>query len=296
MTDDGMAQWTEAKRLAPHIEVIDADMGEALLALKHDPQAALASFREGLHNDPENAQVYVGLDEAMSLTGTSAAERADALSQYPSADAPHSKMPQNLVYQLALERAEAKQFEPAISLFKDRFFSSEEGGIPSDQVLFEIKLMQANAWAEASNCAAAMKFIASAQTDKGRAEDSAREDVQLAAITKTCGHVDEAQALLRKAAASEGFTNLYWAMQAEKMLGAGDSGDTRKRLSNALRAAEDRAEMAATSGSWCYNTAMLNLAAGNQQRARQLLMQALLLPDTNMSHHLARLALASMGA
>jgi hypothetical protein len=41
---------------------------------------------------------------------------------------------------------------------------------------------------------------------------------------------------------------------------------------------------------------MLNLAAGNTQRARQLLMQALLLPDTNMSHHLARLALASMGA
>lgn len=296
MTDDGMAQWTEAKRLAPHLEVIDADMGEALLTLKHDPQGALASFREGLHNDPENAQVYVGIDEAMSLTGTSAAERADALSQYPSADAPHSKMPQNLVYQLAMERAEAKQFEPALSLFKDRFFSSEEGGIPSGQVLFEIRLMQANAWAEAGNCEAAMKFVASAQTDSGREEGSAREAVQLAAIAKTCGHVDAAQALLRKAAASDGFTNLYWAVQAEKLLGASDSGAARKRLLDALGAAESRAEVAASSGSWCYNTAMLNLAAGNTQRARQLLMQALLLPDTNMSHHLARLALASMGA
>jgi tetratricopeptide (TPR) repeat protein len=296
MTDDGMAQWTEAKRLAPHLEVIDADMGEALLTLKHDPQGALASFREGLHNDPENAQVYVGIDEAMSLTGTSAAERADALSQYPSADAPHSKMPQNLVYQLAMERAEAKQFEPALSLFKDRFFSSEEGGIPSGQVLFEIRLMQANAWAEAGNCEAAMKFVVSAQTDSGREEGSAREAVQLAAIAKTCGHVDAAQALLRKAAASDGFTNLYWAVQAEKLLGASDSGAARKRLLDALGAAESRAEVAASSGSWCYNTAMLNLAAGNTQRARQLLMQALLLPDTNMSHHLARLALASMGA
>jgi hypothetical protein len=108
--------------------------------------------------------------------------------------------------------------------------------------------------------------------------------------------VDAAQALLRKAAASDGFTNLYWAVQAEKLLGASDSGAARKRLLDALGAAESRAEVAASSGSWCYNTAMLNLAAGNTQRARQLLMQALLLPDTNMSHHLARLALASMGA
>jgi tetratricopeptide (TPR) repeat protein len=296
MTGDAMSQWIEAKRLAPNLQVIDADMGEALLELKHDPQGALASFREGLHNDPENAAVYVGLDEAMSLTGASAAERADALSHYPSADAPQSKMPQNLVYQLALERAEAKQFEPALSLFKDRFFSSEEGGIPSDQVLFEIKLMQANAWAEAGNCEAAMKFVESAQTDSGREENSARDDVQLAAVTKTCGHMEAAQAFLRNAAASGGSTNLFWTVQAEELLGVGDSGDARKRLVDALRAAESHAETAASSGSWCYNTAMLNLAAGNKERARQLLMQALMLPETYMSHHLARLALASMGA
>jgi Flp pilus assembly protein TadD len=80
------------------------------------------------------------------------------------------------------------------------------------------------------------------------------------------------------------------------MLSAGDSGDARKRLMDALRAAESHAEMAASSGSWCYNTGMINLAAGNKERARQLLMQALMLPDTYMSHHLARLALASMGA
>ena len=296
MTDDAMAQWTEAKRLAPHLQVIDADMGEALLELKQDPQRALASFREGLHNDPENAQVYVGLDEAMSLTGASAAERADALSQYPSADSPQSKMPASLVYQLALTRAEAGQFEASLALFKDRFFPSEEGGITSDQVLFEIKLMQASAWAEAGNCEAAIKFVESAQSDSGREEGSAREDFQLAAITKTCGNVDETQALLRKAAASDGSTNLFWAVQAEELFGAGDSGTARKRLMHALRAAEDLAETAASSGSWCYNTGMLNLAAGNKQRARQLLMQALVLADTHMSHHLARLALASMGA
>jgi predicted Zn-dependent protease len=295
MTGDAMTQWTEAKRLAPHMQVIDADMGEALLELKHDPQGALASFREGMRNDPENTAVYVGLDEAMSLTGASAAERADALSQYPSADAPHSKMPQNLVYQLALERAEAKQFEPALSLFKDRFFSSEEGGITSDQVLFEIRLLQANAWAEAGNCETAMKFVESAQVERSREEYSARDDVQLALVARTCGQMEKAQSFLRKAAASDGSANLFWAVQAEQMLGAGVASNAHTRLIDALRAAESRAETAASSGSWCYNTAMLNLGSGNKERARQLLLQALVLPDTHMSHHFARLALASMG-
>jgi hypothetical protein len=34
-------------------------------------------------------------------------------------------MPADLVYQLALTRAEAMQFEQALALFKNRFFPSE---------------------------------------------------------------------------------------------------------------------------------------------------------------------------
>src|SRR5208337_3028026 len=109
LSDAGMVHWAEAKQFAPHLQVVDVAMGDALLKLKGDPQGALASFREGLRNDPDNAEVYVGLDEAMSLTGASAAERAAVLSQYPLADAPDSKMPAELVYQLALTRAEATQ-------------------------------------------------------------------------------------------------------------------------------------------------------------------------------------------
>jgi Flp pilus assembly protein TadD len=296
MTDAGMAQWTEAKRLAPRLPVIDADMGEALLELKHDPERALASFREGIQNDSENEALYVGLDEAMSLTGASAAVRADALSQYPTTDAPHSKMPENLVYQLALARAEANQFAPALSLFKDRFFASEEGGITSDQVQFEIESMQAKAWAEAGNCAAAQAFAESPQTATSLEEGSARDYVQLATIARACGHAEEASNFLRKAAASDGGTNLFWVVQAEEMLGAGVSGDARTRLTDALHAAEDSAETGASSGSWCYNTALLNIAVGEKARAKQLLLQTLLLPDSRMSHHLARLALASIAA
>jgi tetratricopeptide (TPR) repeat protein len=129
MTDAGMAHWKEAKQLAPHLQVVDVDMGNVLLKVKDNPQGALTAFREGVRNDPENAEVYVGLDEAMSVTGVSAGERAAALSQYPSADAARiRKMPADLVYQLALTRAEAAQYERALALFQDRFFPQRGRG------------------------------------------------------------------------------------------------------------------------------------------------------------------------
>lgn len=296
MTDAGMAQWILAKRLAPHLPVLDADMGEAMLEVKHAPEQAIASFRDGIHNDAENEALYVGLDEAMSLTGAPAVERAAALSQYPGADAPHSKMPENLVYQLALERAEAKQFDSALSLFKDRFFASEEGGVTSDQVMFEIQKMQAQAWAEAGNCSQAQAFLKSPQVEKSLEEGTARDYVQLAMIARTCGQADLAHGFLGKAAASAGTTDLFWAIQARQMVGAGASGDARKQLADALHEAEHNAETSASSGSWWYGTAMLNLAAGNNEQAKQLLLQTLSLPDSRMSHHLARMALASMAA
>ena len=198
--DAGMAHWAEAKRLTPHLPVVDVDMGDALLKLTGDPQQALDSYREGMRNDPANAAVYVGLDEAMSLTGASATERAAALSQYPMADSPQSKMPANLTYQLALTRAEAKQYDQALSLFKDRFFPSEELGTTSEQVLAEIKLMQAEAWAKGGNCTAADGFV---RDEKSRMSStgSARAYVRMAAVAKRCGHAQESEDFLHRAAA-----------------------------------------------------------------------------------------------
>ena len=68
-------------------------------------------------------------------------------------------MPANLVYQLALTRAEAGDFDHALALFKGRFFPSEEGGVAAAQVLFEIKLMQAEAEAMSGRCAEAEQFL-----------------------------------------------------------------------------------------------------------------------------------------
>ena len=138
--DQGMQHWLAAKRISPRLPVLDADMGKAWLHLKTDPQRALEAFREGTESDPANADIYVGLDETMSFAGVPAKERAEALGRYPSAadKTSPSPMPANLVYQLALTRAEAGQYDGALDLFKGRFFPSEEGGVSAAQVLFEL--------------------------------------------------------------------------------------------------------------------------------------------------------------
>ena len=112
----------------PNIPILDADMGKAWLHLKADPKRAeIVPGR--CQDDPSNAEVYVGLDEAMSLTGISAAGSgggAWALS-FCSDKSSLSPMPSNLVYQLALTRAEAGQSDEALDLFKDRFFPERRG-------------------------------------------------------------------------------------------------------------------------------------------------------------------------
>jgi tetratricopeptide (TPR) repeat protein len=296
LTDAGMVHWAEAKQLAPHLQVVDVDMGSALLKLKGDPQRALASFREGMRNDPENADVYVGLDEAMSLTGASAAERAAILSQYPSADAPGSKMPADLVYQLALTRAEAMQFEQALALFKNRFLASEEGGITPAEVQFEIKLMQADEWAKAQNCAAARGFLTGDAPGMNMDGRSARQYVMLAGIALSCGQAKASEELLQKASAQVDSADLAWAIQAEKSLGTYHAEEAEQRLATRLAAAESSAETGANSGSWWYNLGMLQAALKHGEQARESFDKALILPDAHMSHHLAREALAALSA
>jgi len=293
LTDAGMAHWAQAKQLAPHLQVLDVDMGNALLKLKGDPKRALVSFREGMRNDPENAAVYVGLDEAMSLTEASAAERAAILSQYPSADARGSKMPADLVYQLALTRAEAMQFEQALSLFKNRFLASEEGGITPAEVQFEIELMQADAWAKAQNCTSAQGFLTSDAAGMNMDGRSARQYFRLAGIARSCGQAKESEELLHKAAAQVDSAGLAWAIQAEKSLGIYHAEEAEQRLATRLAAAESSAETGVNSGSWWYNLGLLQAALKRSQKAKESFDKALILPETHMSHHLAREALAA---
>jgi tetratricopeptide (TPR) repeat protein len=296
LIDPGMEQWTDAKHLAPHLPVVDVDMGRVFLTLKGDSQRALASFREAMRNDPENAEAYVGLDQAMSLTGASAEERANLLSQYPSADAPDSKMPADLVYQLALTRAEAGQYERALAPFKNRFLPSEEGGITSGQVVFEIKLMQAKAWARAGDCAQAEDFTAGNRPGMSLEGRSARDYLRLATIAQGCAHAAESGEFLQKAAASANGADLVWAIQAKKSLGALDSEKAKQLFADSLAAAENQPETGSLPASWWYGAGLLQAALQQKEQARRSFEQVLVLPDAHMFHHLAREALAELSA
>jgi tetratricopeptide (TPR) repeat protein len=269
-------------------------MGDALLKVKNNPQGALASFREGLRDDPHNAEVYAGLDAAMSLTGASAAERAATLSQYPSADVADSKMPADLVYQLALTRAEAMQFERAQALFKNRFLASEEGGITPAEVRFEIGLMQADTWAKAHNCTAAQGFLTEETPGMILDGRSARQYVMLAEIARSCGQAKQQDDLLHKAAAQIDLADLAWAIRAEKLLGTYNAETADELVAKALAAAESRAETGASSGSWWYNIGLLEAGLKRNEDARRSFDKTLILPDTHMSHHLAREALIGL--
>jgi hypothetical protein len=187
------------------------------------------------------------------------------------------------------------QYEQALALFKGRFFPSEEGGITPGQVLFEIGLLQAEAWAKARNCAQADDFLAGKQPGMSLDGRSARDDVKLAGIARGCGHAKESEDLLHKAAARADSADLVWAIQAEKSLGTYDARAD-QRIATSMATAESRAATGVNSGSLWYEIGMLQTALNRQEQARESFEKVLLLPDTHMFHHLAREALAELSA
>lgn len=291
--DEAIQQWKEAKALRNNLPVVDADLGKAWLLIKHDTAHAQQAFIDGTTSDPGNADIYVGLDQALSLTLSPAAERASMLSRYPHADDPHSTMPAELVYQLALTRAEAGQFNSALSLFKDRFFAREEGGIPSDQVLFEVELMQAEAYAETFKCVPAKSFLIKATSSSSPASTS-RTFFKMARIAEHCGMAQQERVFLQSAAAeNQDAENLPWILQADKALGA-DLAKLKASLQASIPSPEHLTEISTFGGRRWYIIGLEQAALGENSAAAQSFRNVLLLPDSFMSHHLARAGLASL--
>ncbi|WP_158786669.1 DUF5107 domain-containing protein [Granulicella sp. L46] len=292
--DSGIKHWEQAKAFEPQMPVVDADLGKALLLIKHDAHRAQQAFMNGSTSDPTNADIYVGLDQTMSLNSSPAAERADMLSRYPGADNPQSRMPSNLVYQLALTRAEAGQFASALSLFNRRFFAREEGGIASDQVLFEVNLMQAEADSSNSHCGSAKGFLTSASSSSA-VTNAPRTLFKLAQIAEHCGESEQAQALLKKAAgANASPENLPWMIRASEALGTSDVGLLKAAIQASTPAPEHLTESAAFSSRRWYVIGLDQMALGDTTAAYKSFSNALMLPDSYMSHHLARAGLASL--
>jgi tetratricopeptide (TPR) repeat protein len=297
-TPEALREWQIARELNPKIPTLEASIGLALLYVQRDFTGALRAFDEGIKTDPTNIVNYSGSVAALTLLGKSAAERVKALEHYPD----KKMMPTPLVYELALNRAEAGNFEAAIDLFKDRFFGREEGGTNVRQVWLEVKLEQTAALAKSGHCHEALsaaKGLASpvpgvpfTQDGLGPMVSSARTNYMLGEVYSACG--DKEQALKKFEVVSQAVAvgDLLWAWAAAKKQTGFNAEQWKSRLLSAASQAEATAKRSALQGWWLYTAGALRLAAGQEEQGVWSFRETLLLPENLMSHHFSRLALA----
>ena len=124
--------------------VLHRNLGLALIA-DGQLERAREVLTEGVDADPSNVEVYLALDQVLSLLGRPAPERVAALERHPDPRA----MPSALVFKLALALIEAERFDDAERLFPGRFFPREEFGTNPRQVYLEARLQRALALARA---------------------------------------------------------------------------------------------------------------------------------------------------
>jgi len=297
-TDSALGEWEEAEKVNPHIPTMHASIGLALLHQRRDFAGALNAFEGGIRNDSSNLVNYSGAVSAMSLLGKPAADRAKLLERYP--DIKH--MPTALIYELALSRAEDGSYDAAIELFQDRYFEKEESGVDVRQVWLEVRLQQAVALARSNHCEQAVGVASSiaapvaglAFTQDGLTPllNSSRANYLLAESYAACRQKEAAQQKYELATRSRGGSDVVWAWAAARKLPNYDSGRWSSRLRSALSEVESR-EQSDSPHSWtCYSSGILHIALGEQEQGLASLGEALLLPDSQMSHHLSRLAMA----
>jgi predicted Zn-dependent protease len=298
-TDQALAEWKRAEQLNSHIPVLDASVGLALLHVKDDPQGALAAFHNGIDTDKQNEAVYVGADQAMSLLQRPSSERVEALERYPDM----ASIPSDLVFELALNLAEAGQFDRAASLFHNRFFPREEGGTNVRQVWVEVQLQNVLHLAKTGHCdeaVSAAKQLGSRVDGVSFTSDglepfvnSARTNYLIGKIGAGCSKPDDARRFFQTAAAKTGAGEVIWAWLAAKELPGFQASEWTGRLQSALGQANSMIENSGFAGFWAYNAGMLNGALGNESQAKADFHRALLLPDRLLSYHLTREALAN---
>ncbi len=297
-TDEALAEWKRAGELNPRIPVLQASTGLALLNVKHEFLAALNAFEEGITNDPLNPVNYSAALVAMTLLGKSAAERVRMLERYPNL----TRMPTPLVYELALNRAEAGNYGAALELFRSRFFGREEGGTNVRQVWIEVNLQRALKLARENRCKDALavaKSLGSSVPGLAFTQDgllpflnSARSNFLLGEVSSACGQAEGAQQWYRRSAQATGASDIVWAWASARKLNVYDPAEWNKRLHAALPQAESSVETGSSSGWWLYTAGVLQIALGDTQKGNALLHEALLAPETRMSHYLSRLAVA----
>lgn len=297
MTEEALAQWDQARRLNSHIPVLHANLGRALLHEKDNPEQALTVFQEGLRTDPDNLELYTGIDQALSILRRPPQERVAALERYP--DQAH--MPSNLVYELILNLAEAGEFEKSAALFHNRFFPREEGGTNVREVWLELQVLRATSLAQSGKCSEAVgtvEHIADPAPDLPFTHDgldpilrSARFSYLIGDVYKACGVPDKARSSFERSAQQSGLDSAFWSSKASQELPNFDPSDAKQKLETIIR--ERSNDEGESSSWWLYNAAMINSAVGNHQQAQKEFREALLAPDQLLAYHLTRLAISS---
>jgi tetratricopeptide (TPR) repeat protein len=296
-TPEALRHWADARERNPQIPALEASMGLALLHEVRDFSRAFEAFDAGIKDDPRNMVNYSGAVAAMALLGRSARDRVEELERYPDL----KQMPNPMVYELALNRAEAGDYDGAIELFHDRFFSREEGGTNVRQVWVEVRLLQAAGLAKAGDCQNALKTAdAMGKPVAGLSftldgldpfVEASRTRYLRGDIYATCAQREKAAQEFAKASEGQGTGNLLWAWAASKKARNQDS-DSKASLLSAAAEADARSKQGSRQGLWHYAAGILWIAAGQTDRGNEQLRETFLSPDDGLSHHLARLALS----
>lgn len=298
LTDQAINRWEQARKINSGIPVLHASLGRALLQIKNDPEHALKVFEEGLAPDSQNAELYIGSDQALSILGRPAQERVAALERYPD----RANMPSELIYELILNLSEAGEYDKAVALFHNRFFEREEGGTNVRQVWLEVQLQHALSLSRNGACAEAVSaadHIGDSVPDLSFTHDglepflrSARMNYLLGSVYRACKQTEKANARFEQAVGENDPASGVWAWKASRMLPNYQPESGRQKLEALLQRARSASEASSRPGWWHYNLAMLDRAAGHAEQAQAEFRQALLSSDEMLSYHLTRMALA----
>lgn len=297
-TTEALREWKAAHGRNRKIPALSASTGLALLHETRDFGQALEAFQAGIAEDPRNTVNYSGAVDTITLLGKSAEERINELKRYPD----FGQMPNVLVYELALNRAEAGDYDGATSVFRDRFFSREEGGTNVRQVWIEIRLQQALGLAKAKRCENALNIadhvgrpIAGLSfTEDGLKPfvETTRTHYLLGEVYASCGENSRAADHFARASTGTGNGDLLWVWAVARRNKDFPEKEWRERLSKAASQGLDRTRQGNRAGWWHYTAGILLIAAGNLDQGKEELRESVLSPDENLSHYLARLALA----
>jgi tetratricopeptide (TPR) repeat protein len=299
LSEPALGELEQARKINPHIPVLHASLGRALLHTKDDPEQALEVFQQGLQSDPENVELYTGIDQALSILQHPPKDRVEGLERFPD----YANMPSQLVYELILNLAESGEFDKATALFRNRFFAREEGGTNVRGIWLEVQLQHAISLKQSGHCSEATNIVdnlARPVADLAFTHDglqpflqSARFRYLIGSVYKSCGVADKAARSFEQAAEQSGLESTVWSVKASEQLPNFDGKTAREKLQNTLNHSKINTETGDQSSWWLYNIAMLDSALGDHDQAAKEFRQALLAPDHLMAYHLTRLALSS---